>query len=94
VILSVFIARLIVGRTPEYRDASQNKRGKPAAAIPTDLVMWGPELTPDISPAVAEFQIPRLAKARGMTSDDLRRILAVTQCAVREANFPEEAFGG
>lgn len=66
----------------------------PAAAIPTDLVMWGSGLAPDISPAAAEFQIPRVAKARGMNTDDLRRIVALTQRAVREANFPEEAFGG
>ena len=37
--------------------------------------MWGSGLGPDISPAAAEFQIPRVAKARGMTTDELRRIV-------------------
>jgi len=38
--------------------------------------MSGSGLDPDISPAAAEFQIPRVAKARAMKTDDLRRIVA------------------
>jgi len=49
----------------------------PGAAIPVDLVTTSASgLDPDISPAAAEFQVPRVARARGITADQLRSLLA------------------
>ena len=48
----------------------------PNAAIPADLVTSsGSGLDPDISPASAEFQIPRIAKERGMSEQDVRALV-------------------
>jgi K+-transporting ATPase ATPase C chain len=49
----------------------------PGAAIPVDLVTSsGSGLDPEISPAAAEFQIPRVARARRMSESDLRGLVA------------------
>lgn len=49
----------------------------PNAAIPVDLVTTsGSGLDPDISPAAAEFQIPRVARERGLSESDLRAIVS------------------
>jgi K+-transporting ATPase ATPase C chain len=47
------------------------------APIPVDMVTTSASgLDPDITPAAAAFQVPRVAKARGMTDDALKSIVA------------------
>jgi K+-transporting ATPase ATPase C chain len=54
-------------------DVGKLQAENPNAPIPVDLVTAsGSGLDPEISPAAAEFQIPRVARERGMKEEDVR----------------------
>jgi K+-transporting ATPase ATPase C chain len=57
-------------------DAARLRAENPSAPVPVDLVTTsGSGLDPDITPAAAEFQIPRVAKERNLSIDQVRRIV-------------------
>ena len=62
-------------------DADRLQGENPGAAIPIDLLTSsGSGLDPHISPEAAEFQVPRIAKERGLSEDVVRKaVLENTQ---------------
>ena len=58
----------------DLANLEQENPGKP---VPVDLITTsGSGLDPHISPAAAEFQVPRVARERGMREDELRQIIS------------------
>jgi potassium-transporting ATPase KdpC subunit len=58
-------------------DVEKLKAENPSQSVPVDLVTTsGSGLDPDISPEAALFQVPRVAKARNMSEDKVRDIIA------------------
>ena len=59
------------------QDVAKLQQENPGVAIPADLVTTSASgLDPDISPAAAEFQIPRIARSRGISAEALRPLVA------------------
>jgi K+-transporting ATPase ATPase C chain len=57
-------------------DVARLQAENPGQAIPIDLVTTSASgLDPDITPAAAEFQVPRLARARGLGEDQVRQVI-------------------
>jgi K+-transporting ATPase ATPase C chain len=57
-------------------DAAKLQAENPNMPVPVDLVTTSASgLDPDISPAAALFQVPRVAKARGLSEDVLQRLV-------------------
>ncbi|MHC4042337.1 K(+)-transporting ATPase subunit C [Bradyrhizobium sp. 23AC] len=57
-------------------DVDKLKAENPNAAVPVDLVTTSASgLDPDISPEAAQFQVPRVAKARNIPEDQVKQIV-------------------
>lgn len=58
-------------------DVTAWQKENPGKPVPIDLVTTsGSGLDPHISPAAAEFQVPRVARERGLSEDEVRQIVA------------------
>ncbi|HKE58836.1 MAG TPA: potassium-transporting ATPase subunit KdpC [Pyrinomonadaceae bacterium] len=68
-------------------DVAKLQAENPDKPVPIDLVTTsGSGLDPHISPAAAEFQVPRVARERGMSEDEVRRIV-VSNSVGRQFGF-------
>jgi len=69
------------------QDAVTLQAENPGKPIPIDLVTTSASgLDPDISPAAAEFEVPRVSRERGMREDEVRQ-LVLKHIAGRQLGF-------
>jgi K+-transporting ATPase ATPase C chain len=67
-------AKLVARMQGDIDKLAKESGGKP---VPIDLVTTsGSGLDPDITPDAAYFQAPRVAKARGLSEDRVRELIA------------------
>ena len=68
-------SKALIDRVKE--DAAKLHAENPSAPVPVDLVTTSASgLDPDVTPAGALFQVPRVAKARGLPDDAVRQLVA------------------
>ncbi|HTV65003.1 MAG TPA: potassium-transporting ATPase subunit KdpC [Bryocella sp.] len=68
-------------------DTATLQAENPGRPVPVDMVTTSASgLDPDITPAAAEFQVPRIAKARGLSEQQVREIIQ-RHTAGRELGF-------
>jgi K+-transporting ATPase ATPase C chain len=57
-------------------DAARLQAENPSQPVPIDLVTTSASgLDPDVTPAGAEFQVPRIARERRLSEDQVRQII-------------------
>jgi K+-transporting ATPase ATPase C chain len=57
-------------------DTARLQAENPGQSVPVDLVTTSASgLDPDVSPAGAEFQVPRIARERGLSEEQVRQII-------------------
>src|SRR3974377_2306326 len=57
-------------------DVARLQAENPGQPVPIDLVTTSASgLDPDITPAAAEFQVPRVARERGLSEDEVRQVI-------------------
>jgi K+-transporting ATPase ATPase C chain len=79
-------SKALVDRVNQSVTAEQAGRPDKTADVPIDLVTTSASgLDPDITPAAAEFQVPRIATERGLTEAQVRALIA--------AHTAERQFG-